>query len=180
MPRDKTHVFFNFSTFYWISGLIQLVTCALYNQTRVFTKEQASTKLFVEIVEKYNVTVFLTAPYFLAELVSFEELKTFPSIRHFFVGGSAVSKSLCKAGEKILPNGEVQAAYGCTEMAGVCVSTWPENSYGSAGKVFQNVEIKIIDDNGKKLGPMEKGEICLKIKTPFLVKCAHHNLIIQY
>jgi acyl-coenzyme A synthetase/AMP-(fatty) acid ligase len=121
------------------------------------------------VVEKYKVTVFATAPYFLAQLLAYEGIKPLPSIRNFLVGGSAVSKSLCEAGESILPNGEVRSFYACTEAACVITFCFPSNRYGTAGKVFNNVEIKIIDDDGVKLGPLKKGEICVKIKTLSLV-----------
>jgi acyl-coenzyme A synthetase/AMP-(fatty) acid ligase len=128
-------------------------------------------------VEKYKVTIFVTAPYFLAQLLAYEGIKPLPSILNFFVGGSVFSKSLCEAGKSFLPNGEVRPFYSCTEVASVITTCFPSNRYGTAGKVFNNVEIKIIDDDGVKLGPLKRGEICVKIKTLSLVipwiSCPH-------
>jgi hypothetical protein len=46
---------------------------------------------------------------------------------------------------------------------------FPEIRHGSIGKVTCNVEIKIIDDDGKSLGPMENGELCIKVPIHFMV-----------
>jgi acyl-CoA synthetase (AMP-forming)/AMP-acid ligase II len=111
----------------------------------------------------------MTAPYFLAQLLAYEGIKPLPSIRNFFVGGRTVMKSLCEAGKSFLPNGEVRALYSCTEMVRATTVCWPENKCGTAGKVSRNVEVKIVDDDGVKLGPGKSGEICVKVETPSLV-----------
>jgi acyl-coenzyme A synthetase/AMP-(fatty) acid ligase len=90
LPDAENHVLFNFATFYWITGFMWLVTGALYNQTRVFTRRTPSPKLFIEIVEKYKVTTLLTAPYFLAALESFKEIKPLKSLKYYLCGGSMV------------------------------------------------------------------------------------------
>lgn len=120
-----------------------LITGALYGQTRVFTRRTPSPKLFIEIVEKYQVTTLLTAPYFLAALETYKDIKPLPSIRYYLCGGSLVSKSLSEAAKKFLPNGAVRVVYGCTEIAGLSNMFWREIKHGSTGKVVLNIEIKV-------------------------------------
>jgi len=59
--------------------------------------------------------------------------------------------------------------YGMTETGGVA-TTAPDihpSKYlmGSCGIPIPNVELKVIDDQGKELGPMQKGEICMRGPT---------------
>jgi acyl-coenzyme A synthetase/AMP-(fatty) acid ligase len=58
--------------------------------------------------------------------------------------------------------------------------SWQEINHGSAGKVLLNIEIKIIDDDGNHLCPLEKGEICIKNKIPFMVRLWANSLQIPF
>ena len=53
--------------------------------------------------------------------------------------------------------------YGLSEAAPVISSNSPEaHKFGSSGKLVANLELKILDDNGKELPVGEKGEIVVK------------------
>jgi acyl-coenzyme A synthetase/AMP-(fatty) acid ligase len=141
---------------------------ALYGQIRVFTKHPTSCQLFIDIVEKYKVTLFVTAPYFVPLLLSHEGVKPLESIKDFACVGASISKTLTEKVGKLFPNGQIRELYGSTE-AGINTLCYPENKIGAAGKVLKNFELKIIDENGAKLGPMERGEICVRFRSDCLV-----------
>lgn len=80
-----------------------------------------------------------------------------------------VNKNLCERMKDLLPFGEVRNVYGCTEIGGVGSCSFPDVKYGSTGKVYRNTEMKVIDESNENLGPLEQGEILIKISIPFLV-----------
>jgi acyl-coenzyme A synthetase/AMP-(fatty) acid ligase len=91
LPTDKTSINLNFMAFYWVTGLMYTIISALYGQTRVITRRTASPEVFVEIVEKYQVSNCFAHPYLLHHLINFDGMKPLKSIRHFSCGGSTVS-----------------------------------------------------------------------------------------
>jgi acyl-coenzyme A synthetase/AMP-(fatty) acid ligase len=169
LPKGETEIAFNFSTLYWITGVTFMVTAALYNHTRVFTRRTPTPELLIEIVEKYKVTLVLSAPFFLASLVNYQDMRPLPSIKSYMCGGSVLNAVLSEGARKFLPNGEVRVIYGATEVCGIITVGYPNVKYGSAGLVAPNVDIKIIDENDNLLGAMEQGEVCIRTKIPFLV-----------
>lgn len=49
-----------------------------------------------------------------------------------------------------------------TELAGIVTCQMPHHKVGSCGTVLKNSEIKIVDPNGKALGPNQTGELWAK------------------
>jgi acyl-coenzyme A synthetase/AMP-(fatty) acid ligase len=130
--------------------------------------------LFIDIVEKYKVTFFITGPYFLAQLLNYEGIKPLESMKNFVCAGASMSRRIAENGTKLFPNGQVRELYGSTE-AGLNTLCYPINKYGATGKVLKRYELQIIDENGAKLGPMERGEICVRFRSACLVMSNHFS-----
>jgi acyl-CoA synthetase (AMP-forming)/AMP-acid ligase II len=87
-----------------------------------------------------------------------------------------MSRRIAENGNKLFPNGQVCEVYGSTETGSIALCC-PVNKSGATGKVFKNVEIKIIDENCAKLGPMERGEICVRSRSVCLVMFNHFSIV---
>ncbi len=70
----REDVMFCFSSLYWISGFGTLIATTITGATRIITTESFSPELFLYIVEKYKVTVALSAPTYVALLLQSDRL----------------------------------------------------------------------------------------------------------
>jgi acyl-coenzyme A synthetase/AMP-(fatty) acid ligase len=112
---DSNEIFFNFSILYWGTGWLYLSIPTLYGAKRVITTKSFSCELFIEIVKKYRVTTFFSAPFTMSQFVNFDldsKEKVLESLKFVMLGGSFVSKDLCLSLKKIMPNAEVSSLYG--------------------------------------------------------------------
>ena len=101
--------------------------------------------------------------YFLAKSLIFGKLKSIwgENIKYFVGGGALLDISQQEFYYAIgVP---VYQGYGLTEAAPIISANTPfEHKLGTSGKVFANVECKIIDDNGNELPAGKKGQIIVK------------------
>jgi 4-coumarate--CoA ligase len=162
----EQEVMFNYSTLHWLSGFFFLMIGTLYGAKRVITTEFFIADSFLNIVDRFKVSTFLAPPSSITILLQSKNLKPMESIEILMAGGSVVSKSLSDSIKPFIPNGNIYVLYGSTEVDFLTTS-FKSQRYGSTGKASFNAEIKIIDDDGRKLGPNQTGEICSKTPITF-------------
>lgn len=165
-PLASQEVYFNFSTVYWATGFIFLLTGTLYGAKRIITSKPFDVKLMIEIVDRYQVTTCLLPTPAVASLVKSKELKPLKSILLYIVTGSIVSKSLCEAIQPFLPNGEICPVYGSSE-GDFIADSFHSRRYGSVGQLSPNIKMKIIDEADNDLGPNFQGEVCFQTPVKF-------------
>lgn len=83
----------------------------------------------------------------------------------YICGGSSVSHDLYSRMNQHLPNGTVMVGYAMTESSQISavITNFEPNS---VGKIVPGMHVKIVDENGKKLGVDEEGEICVLSNIP--------------
>lgn len=81
-------------------------------------------------------------------------------------GGSAVAPELLLKMKKYLPSGVV-VAYGLSELSGI-VSANESEYLSSVGALNNGMLVRIVDDDGRRKGPGEDGEIYVKATFSFL------------
>jgi long-chain acyl-CoA synthetase len=97
----------------------------------------------------------------------------FKSIYAMLSGGDALPATL-REGFKARFGVPLYEGYGLSETSPVVAINTPQvNRAGSVGKLVPGAQAKIIDDNGKPLGPNQEGEVWLK--GPMVMK-GYHNL----
>lgn len=160
---------FCYSSLYWLSGLATLLFSTLHGGTRVITTAKFSPDNFLKAIEKYKVTFVMTPPSQLALTLKHATIDQWDlsSVRYYMCGGSIVAEDLCKQIRKYLPNGDINVGYGLSEIGGIATCNLPPKS-GSVGLLANGVQMKIIDDNGRRLGVNERGEICMKLPYKFV------------
>lgn len=70
--------------------------------------------------------------------------------------------------QKYLPNGKIYAVYGLTELSGAATVNYPQPRPGSVGSLVNEIYAKIMSDSNEPCEANMDGEICLKVKYPFL------------
>ncbi|KAK8773869.1 hypothetical protein V5799_011598 [Amblyomma americanum] len=94
----------------------------------------------------------------------------FESVDKVFIGGSTAPAALLKEAQVKFSFKFISQGYGLTETCGSVTSTGLKDcGFGSVGKPVPMVQVKVVDSKtGRKLGPGEKGEICVKAPFTFM------------
>lgn len=162
--------FLSFSSLYWISGFVTLVSATLNGSVRIITTEKFSPGLILSLIEKYKINQVYTPPSSLAETLKHCRLcKTdLTSLQYWWCGGSYVHTELIDKMNEYLPNGAVYTGYGVTEMTGVVAMDLSRRKGNTVGQLRAGVSMKIVDDYGNRVGVGVDGEICFYSKCRFL------------
>ncbi|XP_031621710.1 4-coumarate--CoA ligase 1-like isoform X2 [Contarinia nasturtii] len=161
-------VLLSFSSLYWISGWFVLLTGIINGATRVITTEPYSPEVHLRLIEQYKVTFSKNAPHHLAMILKSERLDhtNLSSLNILAVTGGKCSLNVQNEINARLPNGKVFAVYGLSESAGPM--TCSLGNTDSVGQLVSFFTIKIIDEDGKRCGVGENGEVCFKTNYTFL------------
>lgn len=162
---DCQGTFLCFSSLYWLSGMLTLVTTMSQNITRLVTVQPFSPDLMLKMTKKHKVTHLLTPPLQLAlTLQSDLDFSDLDSVIEWFCGGGHVPEENSIKINKLMKNGHITIGYGCSEIGGL--ATKSSTRLDCVGQMVAGVSLKIIDDAGNNLGVGERGEICLKPRYP--------------
>ncbi|XP_058443739.1 probable 4-coumarate--CoA ligase 1 [Malaya genurostris] len=175
-PSDRL---FAFSSLYWLSGLVVLLMGSIWGATRIITRRGFSSALAIEIVERFQVTVALYPPSQVNAIIAdpTANSESFDSMRLAFSGGGAVSTTLKRQLDKLLPGRSSEIAYGFSEIGfsvAFTINSPPRKNVaeiyreGAVGFLQAGTEVKIVDDHGKLLGIDQEGEILVKARYAFL------------
>lgn len=161
-------VYLSFTTLYWSTGWLALIRGTIDGLTRIITTDAFAPDLMLRLIEKYSVTVTLTAPYHVALLLQCPTIVSanLSTVRMYLCGGSSVAHELLLKINQLLPIG-LLIAYGMTE----CLSSIAANEdryKDSVGALSDGMMAQIVDDDGRRQGPNEDGEICLKPPFTFV------------
>uniref|UniRef100_A0A1I8NYI0 AMP-dependent synthetase/ligase domain-containing protein n=1 Tax=Stomoxys calcitrans TaxID=35570 RepID=A0A1I8NYI0_STOCA len=161
-----------FSTMYWASGLITLISSLLTPMLRIVPCKPYSAEYCLHLLKHYKVTHFFTTSTQAAEVVlnyTKEEVReSYKSIDSILIGGSKVPQLIQEKLLDILSDHTQRpglcVAYGMTEVYGGVVQSgrYPlEFKPMTEGKLFPNRKVCIVDEHNKRLGPNESGEILI-------------------
>ncbi|XP_077504997.1 luciferin 4-monooxygenase-like [Amblyomma americanum] len=126
--------------------------------------------LLVPAVRKHRVTTIMIYPSYLKSLIDNAPTDAFESVDKVFIGGSTAPAALLKEAQVKFSFKFISQGYGLTETCGSVTSTGLKDcGFGSVGKPVPMVQVKVVDSKtGRKLGPGEKGEICVKAPFTFM------------
>lgn len=161
---------FSYSSLYWISGLLTLLSATLHGSTRVITTKTFAPVDLIANVAKHQITFIMGPPSHLYLTLKSNLLQSISltSLRYYLCGGSMMSQDLCNKLERYLPNGRIHVAYGLTEASGCTSINYPQIKPSSVGCLTNEVQAKIINDMGEQCGVDENGELYLKLNYPFM------------
>lgn len=157
---------FSFSTLYWFSGFATMYIGIFHGACRIITNKPFSSDFLIDLIENLKVSYIIGPPSQMALLIQNDRVAEadFSSVNTFVVGGSAVPFPVIEKVRKAIPNCDITVMYGTTELGGPCTSGLPI-SPNANGRVKENTKMKIVDEDGNKLGVGEIGEIL--VQTPY-------------
>ena len=121
-----------------------------------------------QIMRDHRPTVFYAVPALYAALLASDEMKSLEGFDRLRVCVSAGEALPAQLGEKWreLTGVDILDGIGSTEMLQTFLSNRLDDvKYGASGKPVKGYEAKILDDDGKLLGPGEIGELVIKGPT---------------
>ncbi|KAI3455007.1 hypothetical protein Pfo_011670 [Paulownia fortunei] len=150
-----------------VFGFFMLIRAASMGESVVLMGKFDFVKM-LEAVEKYKVTYMPVTPPLVVAMVKSDLVAQYDlsSLQTLGSGGAPLGKEVSERFRAKFPHVEIFQGYGLTESAGGVANTiGPEEAkrYGSAGRLAENMEAKIIDpESGESLPPGQHGELWLR------------------
>lgn len=123
-------------------------------------------KTFLRSIQDYRCSVISLVPPLMVFLAKSPTVGNYDlsSLRALLCGAAPLSKELEQAVKDRLKNPHliVKNGYGMTELTFGVTNQKNFAKPGSIGDIFDEVHAKVIDENGKALGPNQQGELCFK------------------
>ncbi|KAG5674516.1 hypothetical protein PVAND_004478 [Polypedilum vanderplanki] len=120
---------------------------------------------YLKCLEKYKVKIIAVPPpiiVFLTKTPLFDKYDL-TNLRVIFSGAAPLAKDVELAAIKRFNNRIIICqGYGMSETTLGVTGTFVQLKHGSVGKVGYGMYAKVIDSNGKSLGPNKVGELCFK------------------
>lgn len=151
-------------------GLHCITLPALISGARLIITEGYRTELALETIQKYRVNVLPLVPAMGNLIINHEDLPKYDlsSLEAVLMGGAIVPFELLKQWRKAFPKLEIINGYGQTESCPCSTGLWDVDileKQRSVGKPWDEVDLKILDDEGRELPPHELGEIVYRVPS---------------
>jgi len=163
---------------YHIAGM-QAMMAAVYGGRTVIMQRQFDPVGWMELVQSEKANRAMMVPTMLKQLMDHPDFGKYDlsSIRVITYGAAPMPLEVIRQAIKVFPGASFINAFGQTESASTITALGPDdhNISGtpeevekklkrltSIGKPLSDVEIKIADEDGKKLGPGKVGEIVVR------------------
>ncbi|KAJ1881905.1 hypothetical protein H4R99_003827 [Coemansia sp. RSA 1722] len=120
---------------------------------------------FLNLIERHRVTDTLLVPPIINLLVKMADSIAcdLSSLQWVISGAAPLDASTAKALEEAFPGVRMMPGYGLTEASpGLALNTPTLRDLASSGPLLPNVEAKVIDVEGRSLGPNATGELCFR------------------
>lgn len=161
----------------WVTGIAyEILGSWSTGVTQVVFGGRFDPKRWYEILEKYKVTVWYTAPTAIRMLMASEikhPKKEFDlsNLRHMCSVGEPLNPEAVKWGIKVFDLA-FHDNWWQTETGAICIANLPCNDIkiGSMGKPFPGIGAGIVDDHGRELGPKKEGNLALKPPWPSMMR----------
>jgi len=133
---------------------------------RLVVLEKFNAAMVVDAIERYRITNFTATPTMLARIAALPDIhrRDFSSIAWILQGAAVMPHALLHTWFELLSPEQVVMAYGMTENLGITAlrgDEWLAHP-GSVGRGFRDTEVRIMDTQGRPLGPGELGEVYLR------------------
>lgn len=142
----------------------------MFNGTSAIVLPEYDPTKALDLIENYNISKIFMVPAAIQIMLNHPRVAEvdFSRLKYITYGASPIPLELMKAAMDRFGCGFVQM-YGMTETSGTIVTLDPEDhdprgnpKMRSVGKPLPGVEVKIIDEAGKAVGPNEVGEIATR------------------
>lgn len=156
----------------WVTGIAYEILGSWSNGVAaVIYGGRFDAKRWYQILEKYKVTVWYTAPTAIRMLMAsgtkIVKEHDLSSLRHLCSVGEPLNPEAVKWGIKAFGK-PFHDTWWQTETGAICIANYPclDIKIGSMGKPFPGITAAIVDDRGRDVGPNKEGNIALKPGWP--------------
>ncbi|KAI8073136.1 hypothetical protein BC940DRAFT_267815 [Gongronella butleri] len=150
--------------FFHIFACTTLFLRAMYGLVPVIVMARFDLKRYLELIEKYKVTIATTVPPIAVQLAKSPLVLNYDisSIRIVTSGGAPLGKDHIQELQKRLPV-PVRQGYGLTETtSGFIYQSIQGGDIGATGRLVSHALVKIVDENDNELGDDQRGELLMK------------------
>lgn len=162
-------VLFAFSSVYWLSGIGNLLKATYFGATRVITSRPYSAELLLKLVEKYKITHLFASLQQINSVLNLECIGSvdLSSVKSIALSGQNLTSGQYSNMKKFFVNAVPYNMFGICELGGaVSVLYGSKSGSYSSGSLVNGIQVKIMDDNGNRLGVDGRGRIF--VKSPYL------------
>ncbi|XP_053673670.1 probable 4-coumarate--CoA ligase 1 [Anopheles nili] len=163
MPKPSIE--FAFSALYWMSGFHSMLNVFTTGGVRLITRKPFNEETFFEVIEKHRASLVFTPPAYASAILAHPRSKTvdFSSLITWAVGGSPVPDGLRDRIDALLApsGGRSFNGYGSSETGSVAADVLGRKP-NAIGSIMPNVEVRIVDEKGQRLGVGEQGELLVR------------------
>ncbi|MDP4180725.1 MAG: class I adenylate-forming enzyme family protein [Bacillota bacterium] len=151
-----------------VSSIIGEMIVSLYNGcTLIMSSSLATPKLILELIDRYQITIFFAVPTILYSILNYRYLNKFSlkSMKTLQFYGGSIGTLIIRELAAAFPWANLIYSYGLTEAAPrvtYCYKDKLLEKEGTSGTPVQGVEVFILDKEGVSLGAGEMGEIAVK------------------
>lgn len=148
---------------------------------RIVNAGEVTPERFFDLVERFKVTNALATPFTLSLYVNHPRITTadLSSLKIFTLCGSKPQHDDVLTLARYLNGCVMINAYGMTELMGSIAVNLNCAEDESSGLLSEDCQVKIVDENGGRLGVGENGEICIKRFCQFLGYFGDENLTME-
>ncbi|MEM7218461.1 MAG: class I adenylate-forming enzyme family protein [Pseudomonadota bacterium] len=163
---------------YHIAGIAAMLS-SVYSGRKVVQLANFSAERWLELVVEEHITTAFVVPTMLARIVEALEGKDsadLPDLRNVSYGGGKMPLAIIERAMQLFPETNFTNAYGLTETSSTIAVLGPDDHRAamastdeavrrrlvSVGQALPGVEIEIRDDEGRAVGPNERGEIYVR------------------
>lgn len=158
-------ILFAFSSIYWLSGIANLVKSTFYGTIQIITTKSYSPDYLLELIEKYKIThIFASLQQINAALHQVADKPIdLSSVKSVALSGQKVPQNDYTTIRKHFENAVPYNMFGLSELGGaISISRGFQVSLNGCGKLVNGLQVKIVDENGNRLGIGERGRIFVK------------------
>lgn len=160
----------------WVTGVAYgIIGCWSNGATSVAYNGRFDPEKWYSILDKYNVSVWYTAPTAIRMLMAagdrLVKKHNLKNIRHMCSVGEPLNPEAVRWGMKVFGK-PFHDTWWQTETGGIMISNYPcmDIKPGSMGKPFPGVVAAVVDENGKRLKTGEEGNLAIKPRWPSMMK----------
>ncbi len=148
----------------------------LADATRLVQMRWFEPERFMELIESERCTATAAVPTILALLLHHPRAaeRDLSSLKEIICGGAPLPVELAQAFMRRYGGTRIREVYGLTEATGLGTANRRSEPFrpGSAGRAYDNVELRIVDERDQPVAAGTRGEICLRGEV---VMRGYHN-----
>lgn len=153
------------SPVFHIMGFQAMLIGPLLAGAKVVMMPRFEPQLFIELMERHQVTALIGAPPMMPVMLSEQAKGRFGSLELLGCGGSALARDIEVALRAQFSHATVAQGWGLTETTGALAipRRGQETPVGSVGKLIPNTQLRVVDPvSGRDMGAGEYGELWVK------------------